>query len=75
VNRSGVAGSKDQIRQTIKAFEECRLSTASRAEDGKDLFGSNIETDILQGLNGSVIETEILDDDLTFVRHKVPLPR
>jgi hypothetical protein len=75
VNRSGVASSKDEIRQTIEAFEECRLSTTSRAEDCKDLFGSNIEIDILQGLNGSVIETKILYDDLTFVRHKVPLPR
>ena len=46
-DRPGVAGPEDQIRQTIKAFEERRLSTASWAEDGKDLFGSNIEIDIL----------------------------
>jgi len=72
-NGSRVPGPKDQIRQTIQAFEERRLSAASWAEDGKDLFGWNIQIDILQSLKGSVIETEILDDDLTLLRHTAPL--
>jgi hypothetical protein len=75
VNCSGVAGPKSQIRETIHAFKECCLPTASRAEDGKYLLGPNIQVDIPQGVNGVVKKTEIVDDDLTFLRHEIPFPR
>ena len=45
----GVAGPKNQIRQTIEAFEERRLSASGRTEDGKYLLGSDVEVDIPEG--------------------------
>jgi hypothetical protein len=68
-----VTGPKDQIRQSVKAFEERRLSTSSRAKDGKYLVGLDKKVDIPEGLNGIVVEIEIFDDDFTSLRHKTPL--
>jgi len=67
-----MAGPKGQVCQTIKAFEECGLSTSGRAKDGKYLIGLDTEIDIPEGLNGIVIEIEIFNDDLTPLKHKTP---
>jgi hypothetical protein len=66
VNRSGVAGSKNEIRETVQAFEERCFPTSSRAEDGQYLLALNSQTDIPQGLEGVIIKTEIFDDHFTF---------
>ena len=68
-----MVGSKNQIRQSVQAFEERRLSTSGRAKDGKYLVGLDMKVDIPEGLNGIVIEIEIFDDDFTPLRHKTPL--
>ena len=63
---------KDQICQPIEAFEKCRLSASSRAEDGEYLSRENFEVNIPKGLKGLIIEIEILDDYLVILRHESP---
>jgi hypothetical protein len=40
----------DEIGQTIEAFEERRLATSCRTENGKDLVGPDVEINILKRL-------------------------
>jgi hypothetical protein len=68
-NDPSVTGSQDQIGQTIEAFEEGCLPTSGWTENGKDLFGSNTEVNIPKGLDGIVVEAEIFDSDLVFLKH------
>ena len=68
-----MTGPKDQIRQSVQAFEEGRLSTSGRAKDGKYLVGLDRKVDIPKGLIGIVVKIEIFDDDFTSLRHKTPL--
>jgi hypothetical protein len=69
-----VTGSQDQIGQTIEAFEERCLPTSGWTENGKDLPGSDIEVNIPKGLDGIVVEAEIFDGDLVFLRHGLLRP-
>jgi hypothetical protein len=62
-----------QIRQSVKAFEKRCFSASRRAEDGEYFLGVNVEANILKGLKGLIIEIEILDNYLVFLRHESPL--
>ena len=64
--------SEYQIRQPIETFEKRRLSAPGRTEDGEDLPRVDGKANILEGLNGLIIEIEILDNYLGLWRHDSP---